>query len=88
MFTTRRGLLVGAAVLAAAGCTETPVKIIESDADLTALLHGARALASAAEALGYTDIAGDHLTHVETLERLLLPNVVEEKAAEASIADA
>ncbi|WP_026929245.1 hypothetical protein [Glycomyces tenuis] len=88
MFTTRRGLLVGAAVLATAGCTDTPVKLIESDADLTALLRGARSLASAAESLGYTDIAADHTAHIETLERLLLPNVVEEEEAAPSIADA
>lgn len=71
-----------------AGCTETPAQIIESDDDLTAALQKARVLALAAEALGYTDIAGDHLVHIETLERLLRPNVVEDDGAGQSIADA
>lgn len=83
MFTTRRGLLVGAAALAAAGCTREQAQIITSDADLTAALRTARALAKGAEALGYGDIAQDHLTHVETLERLLLPNAVAEEEAAA-----
>ena len=83
MFTTRRGLLVGAAALAAAGCTRETAQIITSDADLTAALRTARALAQGAEALGYNEIAQDHLTHAETLERLLLPNVVAEEEAEA-----
>lgn len=81
MFTTRRGLLVGAAVLAAAGCTRDKAQIIISDADLTAALHTARALAQGAEALGYSDIAQDHLTHVATLERLLRPSKVGELEA-------
>lgn len=88
MFTTRRGLLVGAAVLTAAGCTETPVKFIDSDADLTTLLRGARTLALASDSLGYTDIAADHRAHAETLERLLLPTVVEAETEETAIADA
>jgi len=83
VFTTRRGLLVGAAALAAAGCTRETAQIITSDADLTAALRTARALAQGAEALGYNEIAQDHLTHAETLERLLLPNVVAEEEAEA-----
>ncbi|MEU6859429.1 hypothetical protein AB0B28_11240 [Glycomyces sp. NPDC046736] len=81
MFTTRRGLLVGAAVLAAAGCTREKAQIIISDADLTAALHTARALAQGAEALGYSDIAQDHLAHVSTLERLLRPGKVGEVEA-------
>jgi hypothetical protein len=88
VFTTRRGLLVGAAVLATAGCTDTQAKFIDSDTDLTALLRGARSLAAAAESLGYTDIAGDHAAHIETLERLLLPNVVGEEEAATPVADA
>ncbi|WP_026924612.1 hypothetical protein [Glycomyces arizonensis] len=88
MFTTRRGLLVGAAVLAAAGCTETPAKIIDSDDDLTAALRQARSLSRAADSLGYADIAGDHLAHVATLERLLLPDAVEAEEAAGAIADA
>lgn len=89
MFTTRRGLLIGAAALAAAGCTETSAKIIESDDDLTAALRRARTLAQAADSLGYPDIAEDHLTHAATLERLLLPSTIgEESGAEQSIADA
>ncbi|WP_158299669.1 hypothetical protein [Glycomyces paridis] len=87
MFTTRRGLLVGAAVLAAAGCTRETATIITSDADLTAALRTARALAAGAESLGYGDIAQDHLTHAATLERLLRPNTVGEEAA-PSYADA
>jgi hypothetical protein len=78
VFTTRRGLLVGAAVIAAAGCTRETAQIITSDADLTAALHTARALAQGAEALGYSDIAQDHLTHISTLERLLRPHVAGE----------
>ncbi|GAB3647299.1 hypothetical protein GCM10028833_10980 [Glycomyces tarimensis] len=54
---------------------------------MTAALRTARALARAAEALGYTDIAGDHLAHVETLERLLLPNVIGDEGEGAAIAD-
>ncbi|HEU5129860.1 MAG TPA: hypothetical protein VFU12_17910 [Glycomyces sp.] len=88
MFTTRRGLLVGAAVLAAAGCTETPAKIIDSDDDLTTALRRARALSRAAEALGYDDVAADHLAHAATLERLLLPRSVGDGDAEEPIADA
>ncbi|MCC3762185.1 hypothetical protein K3N28_03745 [Glycomyces sp. TRM65418] len=83
MFTTRRGLLVGAAVLAAAGCTREPAKIITSDADLTAALRTARSLAQGAEALGFSDIAEDHLTHAATLERLLRPASIGEEATEA-----
>ncbi|HEX2145702.1 MAG TPA: hypothetical protein VHG10_14470 [Glycomyces sp.] len=82
MFTTRRGLLVGAAVLTAAGCTEETAQIITSDADLTAALHTARSLARAADALGYSEIAQDHQAHVATLERLLRPNEVTEETAE------
>ncbi|MCH7230487.1 hypothetical protein L0U85_06400 [Glycomyces sp. L485] len=88
MFTTRRGLLVGAAALAAAGCTETPAKIIESDDDLAAALRTARALAQAAESLGYTDVAGDHLAHIATLERLLLPDAIPEDDAGPTVTDA
>ena len=88
MFTTRRGLLIGAAVLTAAGCTREPAKIITSDADLTAALRTARSLAQGAEALGFSEIADDHLTHVATLERLLRPNEIsqEEVAAPADAA--
>ncbi len=82
MFTTRRGLLVGAAVLTAAGCTRETAQIITSDADLTTALRTARSLAEAADALGFGEIADDHLTHVATLERLLRPNVVAEEAAD------
>jgi hypothetical protein len=82
VFTTRRGLLVGAAVLTAAGCTRETAQIITSDADLTAALRTARSLAQAADALGFGEIADDHLTHVATLERLLRPNVVAETAAD------
>jgi HPt (histidine-containing phosphotransfer) domain-containing protein len=82
VFTTRRGLLIGAAVLAAAGCTEQ-AQIITADADLTAALRTARALARGAEALGYTEIAEDHRTHAATLERLLRPSVVEDEESEA-----
>ncbi|HLU29027.1 MAG TPA: hypothetical protein VKZ65_11350 [Glycomyces sp.] len=88
MFTTRRGLLVGAAALAAAGCTETPAKIIDSDDDLTAALRRARSLSRDAEALGYPDIAADHLAHAATLERLLLPSTIGEGEPEAPLADA
>ncbi|GAB4007243.1 hypothetical protein GCM10029992_60420 [Glycomyces albus] len=77
MFTTRRGLLIGAAALSAAGCTRPPATITASDPDLTAALRAARDLSEAAEALGYDDIADDHRTHASTLERLLRPNVVE-----------
>jgi hypothetical protein len=83
VFTTRRGLLVGAAALAAAGCTREQAQIITSDADLTAALRTARILAKGAEALGYSEIAQDHLTHVETLERLLLPGTVPEEEVRA-----
>lgn len=79
MFTTRRGLLVGAAVLAAAGCTEETAQIITSDADLTTALRTARSLAQGAEALGYSEIAEDHRTHIATLERLLKPSTVDEE---------
>lgn len=82
MFTTRRGLLVGAVVLTAAGCTQETAQIITSDADLTAALRTARSLAQAADALGFGEIAEDHLTHVATLERLLRPNVVAEETVE------
>lgn len=82
MFTTRRGLLVGAAVLTAAGCTRETAHIITSDADLTAALHTARTLAAAAEALGFVEFAEDHLTHAATLERLLRPNVVADETGE------
>ncbi|WP_158630286.1 hypothetical protein [Glycomyces terrestris] len=81
MFTTRRGLLIGAAALAAAGCTEQ-AQITISDADLTAALRTARALAQGAEALGYSEIAADHRTHAETLERLLRPSSISEEKAE------
>ncbi|GAB3222848.1 hypothetical protein GCM10027447_10010 [Glycomyces halotolerans] len=87
MFTTRRGLLIGAALVAAAGCTESPAKIIVTDSDLTAALKSARTLADAAEALGFTDIATDHRTHAETLERLLKPNVVAATEPESAIGD-
>ncbi|MEU6249869.1 hypothetical protein [Glycomyces sp. NPDC047010] len=83
MFTTRRGLLVGAAVLTAAGCTGQTGQIITADADLTAALRTARALAQGAEALGYNEIAEDHRTHAATLERLLRPSSVSEQEAEA-----
>lgn len=83
MFTTRRALLVGAAALAAAGCTRETAAIIIADPDLSDALRTARALAHNAEALGYSDIAQDHLTHAATLERLLLPNVVAEETVEA-----
>jgi len=83
VFTTRRGLLVGAAVLTAAGCTRETAQIITSDADLTAALRTARSLAIGAEALGYSEIAQDHLTHAATLERLLLPGVVAEEEVAA-----
>jgi hypothetical protein len=88
VFTTRRGLLAGAAVLAAAGCTPEKAQIITSDADLTAALRTARTLAKGAEALGYDEIAQDHLTHVATLERLLRPNAIsdEDTAAPADAA--
>lgn len=86
MFTTRRGLLIGAAALSAAGCTRPPATIIEIDTDLTAALRAARDLSEAAEALGYNDIAEDHRTHAATLERLLKPNVVE-GGAELQIGD-
>ncbi|MBO3731189.1 hypothetical protein [Glycomyces niveus] len=82
MFTTRRGLLVGAAVLTAAGCTRETAHIITSDADLTAALRTARTLAAAGDALGYGDFAEDHRTHAATLERLLKPNVVAEEIGE------
>ncbi|WP_112139257.1 hypothetical protein [Glycomyces dulcitolivorans] len=82
MFTTRRGLLIGAAVLVAAGCTEQ-AQITTSDADLTAALRTARALAQGAEALGYSEIAEDHRTHAATLERLLRPNSISEDEVEA-----
>jgi hypothetical protein len=81
VFTTRRGLLIGAAVLVAAGCTEQ-AQITTSDADLTAALRTARALAQGAEALGYSEIAEDHLTHAATLERLLRPNAISEDEVE------
>lgn len=68
---------MGAAVLAAAGCTEQ-AQIITSDADLTAALRTARTLARGAEALGYNEIAEDHRTHAATLERLLRPSVIED----------
>ncbi|WP_199039243.1 hypothetical protein [Glycomyces salinus] len=77
MFTTRRGLLIGAAALSAAGCTRPPATITTADTDLTAALRAARDLSEAAETLGYSDIAEDHRTHAATLERLLKPNVVE-----------
>jgi hypothetical protein len=83
VFTTRRGLLVGAAVLTAAGCTRETAQIITSDADLTAALRTARSLAQGAETLGFGEIAEDHLTHVATLERLLRPNTVSEESTEA-----
>ncbi|WP_344485391.1 hypothetical protein [Glycomyces endophyticus] len=82
MFTTRRALLMGAAVLAAAGCTEQ-AQITTSDADLTAALRTARALAQGAEALGYGEIAEDHRTHAATLERLLRPNAITEEEVAA-----
>ena len=82
MFTTRRGLLVGAAVLTAAGCTRETAHIITSDADLTAALRTARTLAAAADALGFGDVAEDHRTHAATLERLLRPNVVSDETGE------
>ncbi|THV43245.1 hypothetical protein [Glycomyces buryatensis] len=84
MFTTRRGLLVGAAILAAAGCTETPAQIITPNADLTAALRTARSLARASESLGYSDIANDHSAHVETIEKILLPNVLPQEDAEGA----
>ncbi|GAA2284291.1 hypothetical protein GCM10009853_043690 [Glycomyces scopariae] len=88
MFTTRRGLLIGAAAFAAAGCTEQ-AQITTSDADLTAALRTARALAQGADALGYGEIAEDHRTHAATLERLLRPNTIaEEEAAAPADADA
>ena len=83
MFTTRRGLLIGAAVLTAAGCTKETAQIITADADLTAALRTARSLAQGAQTLGFGEIAEDHLTHVATLERLLLPGAVGEESAEA-----
>jgi hypothetical protein len=83
VFTTRRGLLVGAAVLTAAGCTRETAQIITSDADLTAALRTARSLAHGAETLGFSEIAEDHLTHVATLERLLRPNTISEEDAPA-----
>ncbi|MEU5870045.1 hypothetical protein AB0A73_00620 [Glycomyces sp. NPDC047369] len=83
MFTTRRGLLIGAAVLTAAGCTGQTGQITTADADLTAALRTARALAQGAEALGYNEIAEDHRTHAATLERLLLPNAISEEEAAA-----
>ncbi|SDD20989.1 hypothetical protein [Glycomyces harbinensis] len=76
MFTTRRGLLIGAVALAAAGCTRETAQIITSDADLTTALNTARWLAAAADALDFGDLAEDHRAHVTTLERLLRPNVV------------
>lgn len=82
MFTTRRGLLVGAAVLTAAGCTRETAHIITADADLTAALHTARMLAAAADALGFGEFAEDHLTHAATLERLLRPNTVGDQTGE------
>jgi hypothetical protein len=82
VFTTRRGLLIGAAVLVAAGCTEQ-AQITTSDADLTAALRTARALAQGAEALGYSEIAEDHRTHAATLERLLRPASISEDEVEA-----
>ena len=82
MFTTRRGLLVGAAVLTAAGCTRETGHITTSDADLTAALRSARTLAAAADTLGFGDFAEDHRTHAATLERLLKPNVVAEEIGE------
>ncbi|MFB9660562.1 hypothetical protein ACFQS3_17620 [Glycomyces mayteni] len=88
MFTTRRGLLVGAAVLTAAGCTGQTGQIITADADLTAALRTARALAQGAEALGYNEIAEDHRTHAATLERLLRPSRVAEEEEAAALADA
>ena len=77
MFTTRRGLLIGAALLSAAGCTRPPATIAVSDADLTAALRAARDLAAGAEALGHDGIAADHRAHAATLERLLKPDAVE-----------
>ncbi|NUQ89775.1 MULTISPECIES: hypothetical protein [Glycomyces] len=93
MFTTRRGLLIGAAVLTAAGCTGQTGQITTADADLTAALRTARALAQGAEALGYNEIAEDHRTHAATLERLLRPNAIAEDetaapADAAALADA
>jgi hypothetical protein len=82
VFTTRRGLLVGAAVLTAAGCTRETAHIITSDADLTAALHAARMLAAASDALEFGDFAEDHRTHAATLERLLRPNVVGDQTGE------
>ncbi|HEY1094632.1 MAG TPA: hypothetical protein VGE61_08000 [Glycomyces sp.] len=82
MFTTRRGLLVGAAVITAAGCTRETAHIITSDADLTAALRTARTLAAAADALEFGDFAEDHRTHAATLERLLRPNVVADETGE------
>jgi hypothetical protein len=73
VFTTRRGLLVGAAVLAAAGCSTPEARIIEPDPELAQTLSGAYRLAQAAEALGETDILADHNAHIATLERLLKP---------------
>ncbi|GAA1673825.1 hypothetical protein GCM10009830_20200 [Glycomyces endophyticus] len=73
---------MGAAVLAAAGCTEQ-AQITTSDADLTAALRTARALAQGAEALGYGEIAEDHRTHAATLERLLRPNAITEEEVAA-----
>lgn len=78
MFTTRRGLLAGAAVLAAAGCTRDKAQIIVSDADLTTALNTARWLAAAADALDFGGLAEDHRVHASTLERLLGPNAVPE----------
>jgi hypothetical protein len=82
VFTTRRGLLVGAAVLTAAGCTRETAHIITSDADLTAALRSARTLAAASDALGFGDFAEDHLTHAAALERLLRPNAVADETGE------
>lgn len=82
MFTTRRGLLVGAAVITAAGCTRETAHIITSDADLTAALRTARTLAAAADALEFGDFAEDHRTHAATLERLLRPNVVADETGD------